>query len=132
MLQPIKAILLYQYFEFWGSWNYAPEFIKVFSDVRIAENGRAMFDCVLIGSPRPKVFLRELKLQKVNEPTAQFQSLNRCVGSLITRLWILMTLSLKIRQVSFLMSSACHKIHSSSIIDLCRITIKSVSILFIY
>jgi len=38
-----------------NSWSYAPEFIKVFGDVRIAEGGRAVFDCMLLGSPRPKV-----------------------------------------------------------------------------
>uniref|UniRef100_A0A915ELA9 Ig-like domain-containing protein n=1 Tax=Ditylenchus dipsaci TaxID=166011 RepID=A0A915ELA9_9BILA len=36
-------------------WSYAPEFLKVFSDIRVADFGRAVFDCVLLGSPRPKV-----------------------------------------------------------------------------
>ncbi|VDO21075.1 unnamed protein product [Heligmosomoides polygyrus] len=36
-------------------WNYAPEFLKVFGDVRVHVGGRAVFDCVLLGSPRPKV-----------------------------------------------------------------------------
>uniref|UniRef100_A0A914Q141 Ig-like domain-containing protein n=1 Tax=Panagrolaimus davidi TaxID=227884 RepID=A0A914Q141_9BILA len=36
-------------------WSYAPEFLKVFSDVRAPEGARAVFDCVLLGSPRPKV-----------------------------------------------------------------------------
>ena len=33
----------------------APEFLKVFSDVRCIEGDKATFDCVLLGSPRPKV-----------------------------------------------------------------------------
>jgi len=37
-------------------WSYAPEFLKVFGDVRIHVGGRAVFDSVLLGSPRPKVF----------------------------------------------------------------------------
>ncbi|KAE9412720.1 hypothetical protein Angca_001049, partial [Angiostrongylus cantonensis] len=36
-------------------WSYAPEFLKVFGDVRIRVGGGAVFDCVLLGSPRPKV-----------------------------------------------------------------------------
>lgn len=36
-------------------WSYAPEFLKVFSDVRIPQGGKAIFDCVLLGSPRPRV-----------------------------------------------------------------------------
>ncbi|PIO71869.1 hypothetical protein TELCIR_06217 [Teladorsagia circumcincta] len=36
-------------------WNYAPEFLKVFGDVRVHVGGKAVFDCVLLGSPRPKV-----------------------------------------------------------------------------
>lgn len=27
----------------------------MFGDVRIAEGGKAVFDCMLLGSPRPKV-----------------------------------------------------------------------------
>ncbi|VDK42257.1 unnamed protein product [Anisakis simplex] len=38
-----------------NAWSYAPEFLKVFGDLRIPIGGRAMFDCVLLGSPRPKV-----------------------------------------------------------------------------
>ncbi|KAF8386549.1 oig-3, partial [Pristionchus pacificus] len=36
-------------------WNYAPEFLKVFGDVRTHVGGKAVFDCLLLGSPRPKV-----------------------------------------------------------------------------
>ncbi|KJH46700.1 hypothetical protein DICVIV_07224 [Dictyocaulus viviparus] len=36
-------------------WNYAPEFLKVFCDIRTHVGGKAVFDCVLLGSPRPKV-----------------------------------------------------------------------------
>ncbi|CAJ0582840.1 unnamed protein product, partial [Mesorhabditis spiculigera] len=36
-------------------WNYAPEFLKVMGDVRTHVGGKAVFDCVLLGSPRPKV-----------------------------------------------------------------------------
>ncbi|KAI6199397.1 Ig-like domain-containing protein [Aphelenchoides besseyi] len=36
-------------------WSYAPEFLKVFSDVRVPLGGKAIFDCVLLGSPRPRV-----------------------------------------------------------------------------
>ncbi|CAI2354257.1 unnamed protein product [Caenorhabditis sp. 36 PRJEB53466] len=36
-------------------WNYAPEFLKVFGDLRIHIGGKAVFDCVLLGSPRPRV-----------------------------------------------------------------------------
>ncbi|KAI6190235.1 Immunoglobulin I-set domain containing protein [Aphelenchoides bicaudatus] len=36
-------------------WSYAPEFLKVFSDVRVPQGGKAVFDCVLLGSPRPRV-----------------------------------------------------------------------------
>uniref|UniRef100_A0A914BYB0 Ig-like domain-containing protein n=1 Tax=Acrobeloides nanus TaxID=290746 RepID=A0A914BYB0_9BILA len=36
-------------------WSYAPEFLKVFSDVKVPEGSKAVFDCVLLGSPRPKV-----------------------------------------------------------------------------
>uniref|UniRef100_A0A0N5BGC6 Ig-like domain-containing protein n=1 Tax=Strongyloides papillosus TaxID=174720 RepID=A0A0N5BGC6_STREA len=36
-------------------WSYAPEFLKVFSDLRVHEGGKAVFDCILIGTPRPKV-----------------------------------------------------------------------------
>jgi hypothetical protein len=36
-------------------WSYAPEFLKVFGDVQSDIGGRAVFDCVLLGSPRPKV-----------------------------------------------------------------------------
>ncbi|KAE9412909.1 hypothetical protein Angca_010086, partial [Angiostrongylus cantonensis] len=36
-------------------WNHAPEFLKVFGDVRVHVGGRAVFDCVLLGSPRPRV-----------------------------------------------------------------------------
>uniref|UniRef100_A0A1I7S9W3 Ig-like domain-containing protein n=1 Tax=Bursaphelenchus xylophilus TaxID=6326 RepID=A0A1I7S9W3_BURXY len=36
-------------------WSYAPEFLKVFTDVRVPEGGKAVFDCVLLGSPRPRV-----------------------------------------------------------------------------
>ncbi|CAD6196446.1 unnamed protein product [Caenorhabditis auriculariae] len=36
-------------------WNYAPEFLKVFSDLRMHVGGKAVFDCVVLGSPRPKV-----------------------------------------------------------------------------
>ncbi|KAH7714814.1 Protein OIG-3 [Aphelenchoides avenae] len=36
-------------------WSYAPEFMKVFSDVRVPEGGKAVFDCMLLGSPRPRV-----------------------------------------------------------------------------
>ncbi|TKR87320.1 hypothetical protein L596_011734 [Steinernema carpocapsae] len=36
-------------------WSNAPEFLKVFSDVRTHIGGKAVFDCVLLGSPRPKV-----------------------------------------------------------------------------
>ena len=32
-----------------------PEFLKVFSDVHCFEGEKAVFDCVLLGSPRPKV-----------------------------------------------------------------------------
>lgn len=38
-----------------NEWNYAPEFLKVFGDVRVHIGGKAVFDCVLLGSPRPKV-----------------------------------------------------------------------------
>ncbi|PIO66999.1 hypothetical protein TELCIR_11271 [Teladorsagia circumcincta] len=38
-------------------WNYAPEFLKVFGDVRVHVGGKAVFDCVLLGSPRPKAHL---------------------------------------------------------------------------
>ncbi|KAK6024961.1 hypothetical protein OSTOST_09151 [Ostertagia ostertagi] len=34
-------------------WNYAPEFLKVFGDVRVHVGGKAVD--VLLGSPRPKV-----------------------------------------------------------------------------
>jgi hypothetical protein len=36
-------------------WSYAPEFLKVFSDVNVPQGGKAVFDCVLLGSPRPRV-----------------------------------------------------------------------------
>ncbi|MFH4982390.1 hypothetical protein AB6A40_009099 [Gnathostoma spinigerum] len=36
-------------------WNYAPQFLKVFGDVKAPIGGQAIFDCVLLGSPRPKV-----------------------------------------------------------------------------
>uniref|UniRef100_A0A183C342 Ig-like domain-containing protein n=1 Tax=Globodera pallida TaxID=36090 RepID=A0A183C342_GLOPA len=32
-----------------------PEFLKVFSDVRCVVGEKAVFDCVLLGSPRPRV-----------------------------------------------------------------------------
>uniref|UniRef100_A0A915KSR7 Uncharacterized protein n=1 Tax=Romanomermis culicivorax TaxID=13658 RepID=A0A915KSR7_ROMCU len=31
-----------------------PEFLKVFGDMQIAIGSRAVFDCMLIGNPRPK------------------------------------------------------------------------------
>lgn len=37
-------------------WSYAPEFLKVFGDVKMHIGGRVIFDCVLLGSPRPKAF----------------------------------------------------------------------------
>lgn len=40
-------------------WSYAPEFLKVFGDVRIHCGGRATFDCVLLGTPRPKVVAKK-------------------------------------------------------------------------
>lgn len=36
-------------------WSYAPEFLKVFGDVQTHIGGKAIFDCVLLGTPRPKV-----------------------------------------------------------------------------
>ncbi|KAM3718018.1 Muscle M-line assembly protein [Dirofilaria immitis] len=36
-------------------WSCAPEFLKVFSDVRAQIGQQACFDCILLGSPRPKV-----------------------------------------------------------------------------
>lgn len=33
----------------------APEFLKVFSDVWETEGARIVFDCVLLGTPRPRV-----------------------------------------------------------------------------
>jgi hypothetical protein len=33
----------------------APEFLKVFSDIHCTLGQKAVFDCVLLGSPRPKV-----------------------------------------------------------------------------
>nr|CAD2196070.1 unnamed protein product [Meloidogyne enterolobii] len=32
-----------------------PEFLKVFSDIRCIEGSTAIFDCMILGSPRPKV-----------------------------------------------------------------------------
>lgn len=36
-------------------WSYAPEFLKVFGDVRAQIGQQACFDCILLGSPRPRV-----------------------------------------------------------------------------
>ncbi|OZC12159.1 immunoglobulin I-set domain protein [Onchocerca flexuosa] len=36
-------------------WSCAPEFLKVFGDVRAQIGQHACFDCILLGSPRPKV-----------------------------------------------------------------------------
>ncbi|VDN94454.1 unnamed protein product [Brugia pahangi] len=36
-------------------WSCAPEFLKVFGDVRAQIGQCACFDCILLGSPRPRV-----------------------------------------------------------------------------
>ncbi|CAG9531616.1 unnamed protein product [Cercopithifilaria johnstoni] len=36
-------------------WSHAPEFLKVFGDVHAEIGQKACFDCILLGSPRPRV-----------------------------------------------------------------------------
>ena len=36
-------------------WSYEPEFMKVFADTKAHIGESVVFDCVLLGTPRPKV-----------------------------------------------------------------------------